>query len=482
MLDRIIWQDVDAARLSPGQIDVAARLGRRRRPARHRRRDRGPTISCAFPDVLLPYRPTATTDVAPGVPGRHPRRDAGRRDRPAGPVRASSSRVGRWRPSAIAWWPPSGRMASGLVTLLGFDPAAAWIAESGASDGLWRRLLPPRTAGGLVFADDNMLVSAVSQLPSLALPPVSGLIVLLGAYILLIGPDQLPGPPAARSPRMGVADDAGPGRGLHGRGVRVRVGAARQRRDRQRGRDRERRPGRDRGLRARSTSGSSRRRAADTRCACRAARCSPRRSTTSSAGQGGVNTQLDVLQGDPARVRDLAVGFGSLRTIRAETPVAVPLDRDRTAPRGRPAEGTVRNLSSERLERPAVVLGGTVATLEDLEPGAEATVDVQIQNKLFGQSLSDKVVGQIFFGDGRPERRHRGPLHPALDGRPADLRPDVRLDRAAGERRPGRPGLGLAGPAPRPDRGPGAAPARERPLLPADPDGDQRRRPRSAPT
>ena len=34
---------------------------------------------------------------------------------------------------------------------------------------------------------------------------------------------------------------------------------------------------------------------------------------------------LDVLQGDPARVRDLAVGFGSLRTVRAETPVAVPL-------------------------------------------------------------------------------------------------------------------------------------------------------------
>ena len=65
-------------------------------------------------------------------------------------------------------------------------------------------------------------------------------------------------------------------------------------------------------------------------------------------------------------------------------------------------KGTVKNLSNELLDSPAVVLGGTVARLKDLEPGAEATVDVRIQNNLFGQSLSDKVVGQIFFGDGAP--------------------------------------------------------------------------------
>jgi hypothetical protein len=119
-------------------------------------------------------------------------------------------------------------------------------------------------------------------------------------------------------------------------------------------------------------------------------------------GQGGTNTQLDVLQGDPARVRDLAVGFGSLRTIRAETPVTVPLIKtDLRLDDGR-LVGTITNLSNERLEKPAVVLGGTVANLSDLEPGAEAAVDVRVQNVLFGQSLSDKVVGQIFFGDGRP--------------------------------------------------------------------------------
>jgi hypothetical protein len=119
-------------------------------------------------------------------------------------------------------------------------------------------------------------------------------------------------------------------------------------------------------------------------------------------GGQGQATQLDVLQGDPARVRNLAVGFGSLRTIRAEAPVDVPLiETDLRLEDGR-LKGTIRNLSQDVLERPAVVLGGTVATLPDLEPGAEAEVDVAIQNNLFGMSLSDKVVGQIFFGEGRP--------------------------------------------------------------------------------
>jgi hypothetical protein len=62
-------------------------------------------------------------------------------------------------------------------------------------------------------------------------------------------------------------------------------------------------------------------------------------------------------------------------------------------------KGTVKNASTQRLERPAVVLGQTVAVLKDLEPGAEATVDVVVQFGQFGQSLSDKVVGQNFSND-----------------------------------------------------------------------------------
>ena len=77
---------------------------------------------------------------------------------------------------------------SGSVTLIGFDPTVDWIAKTDTSGSLWRRLLPARTSGGLTFSDDSMLVNAVSQLPTLALPPITGLLALLIAYIVLIGP------------------------------------------------------------------------------------------------------------------------------------------------------------------------------------------------------------------------------------------------------------------------------------------------------
>ena len=284
MLDRIVWQDVDASRLSPGQIDSLRGWVAGGGQFVIAGGTAGPRISCGDPRRPAALPTNGDHRCRARVPRRIARRAAGRRDRPTGPV----GRAGAGRALATV----GDRVVAaertyglGQVTLLGFDPAAPWIGESGASDGLWRRLLPPRTAGGLVFADDNMLVSAVSQLPSLALPPVTGLIVLLGAYILLIGPDQLPGPEPDRSPRVGLGDHADPDRGLHGRGIRVRVRAARQRRHRQRDRDRRAAPpARPTGPR-RSTSGSSRRRAAATRCACRAVRCSPRRSTTSSPGK-----------------------------------------------------------------------------------------------------------------------------------------------------------------------------------------------------
>ena len=99
-------------------------------------------------------------------------------------------------------------------------------------------------------------------------------------------------------------------------------------------------------------------------------------------------------------MRDLSVGFGSLRTIRAQTAVAVPLIETDLRLEDGHLKGTVKNASSQRLEDPAVVLGQTVAVLDDLEPGAEATIDVAVQFGQFQQSLSDKVVGQFFGNEG----------------------------------------------------------------------------------
>ena len=244
-----------------------------------------------------------------------------------------------------------------------------------------------------------MLVNAVSQLPTLALPPITGLLALLVAYIVLIGPvnylilKRLDRREWAwvTMPILIVVFAAGSyayGAALRGSDVIVNEIAI------VRGA-----PG--------ATEGSAQAYLgvfSPTRSVYQVSVPGGALLSTSINGDmfGGVGTTsvLDVLQGDPARVRDLSVGFGSLRTIRAETAVAVPLVQADLRLEDGHLRGTIKNASSQRLERPAVVLGQTVAVLKDLEPGAEATVDVAVQFGQFMQSLSDKIVGQFFGNEG----------------------------------------------------------------------------------
>ena len=186
-IDRIVWQDTEADRLSP--LQLAAMRGWLAAGGRLviAGGTVGPAALAAFPDAMLPYRPVVTTDVPAaeltGLLGELP---TGATDLPA---LSGELIAGRALATAgdrvVAADRPYG---SGSVTLLGFDPGAEWIATSDAAQDLWRRLLPPRTFAGLSFLDDNLLVGAVSQLPALALPPIGGLILILLAYIVLIGP------------------------------------------------------------------------------------------------------------------------------------------------------------------------------------------------------------------------------------------------------------------------------------------------------
>jgi hypothetical protein len=76
---------------------------------------------------------------------------------------------------------------SGLVTIVGFDPPRRGSPRR-------RRRQPLATAASAAdddrpdLTDDSQLISAVSQLPRSALPPIGGLLLLLRRYILLIGP------------------------------------------------------------------------------------------------------------------------------------------------------------------------------------------------------------------------------------------------------------------------------------------------------
>ncbi len=245
------------------------------------------------------------------------------------------------------------------MTVLGFDPTVDWIAGTDAARNLWRRLLPERAAGGLTISDDSLLLNAVSQLPALALPPIGGLFALLVAYILLIGPlnylvlkrlDRREWA-WATMPILIIAFAAGAygiGAALRGSEVIVHEVAI------VRGA-----PGATEGV-AQVYMGvfSPSRTTYQVRVPGGALLSSP------IAGDffgGNVNVVgLDILQGDPAGVRDLAVGFGSLRTIRAESSVVIPLvETDFRLEDGR-LRGTVTNASNQRLARPAVVLGQTV--------------------------------------------------------------------------------------------------------------------------
>lgn len=397
VLDRVVWQDTDSARLTTEQIAAlrgwVAGGGRLVIVGG----TSGPASLSAFPDILLPFRPTATTDVEPEALGAL----LGEIPATATVLPALTGQLSGGRALATAGdrtVAAERSYGSGSVTIVGFDPTASWIGGTSQAEGMWRRLLPTRSAGGPILGDDSQIVAAASQPPTLALPPIGGLIALLGAYILLIGPinylvlRRLDRREWAwiTMPVLIIAFAAGAyGFGSLLRGTDLIVNEVAIVRGS---------PGATEGT-AQVYLGvfSPTRGTYQLRVPGGALLSSP----TSGEFMGGnlTTTMLDVLQGDPAQVRDLGVGFGSLRTVRAETAVSVPLVQAELRLDDGRLTGTVTNASDELLSKPAVVLGGTVAKLADLAPGASATVDVALQPIQMGQPLSDKIVGPVFFGE-----------------------------------------------------------------------------------
>ena len=282
---------------------------------------------------------------------------------------------------------------SGTVTVLGVDPTTGWIAESTVGRALWPSLIPARSEGTVSIADDSQIVGAVSNLPSLALPPLGGLLLLLVGYIALIGPiNYLVLRRIDRRewawitmPILIVGFAVGAyafGSALRGSSIIVNeVGIVRGAPD--------------------ATEGSA---------SVYLGVFSPTRGTYQVAIPGGAllsspisgdifggsGATLDVIQGNPSRVRNLAVGFGSLRTIRAESQATVPKIHAELALVDGTLTGFVRNDSDRRLERPAVVLGGNAKVLKDLLPGERVEVSLRIVPTPFQQSLADKLFGQMY--------------------------------------------------------------------------------------
>jgi hypothetical protein len=395
-LDRLVWQDEDASQLTPGQVAAlrgwvagGGRLVIAGGTA-------GADSLTGFPDDLLPYRPTAVLDIDPSVL----RPILGGLPADATTLTALSGDPGRGRALATSGdrvVAADMTLGSGSVTLLGFDPATSWIATGDTWDApLWRRLLPNRSGGIVSLTDDQNIVSAVSNLPSLALPPIGGLLVLLVGYIILIGPvNYLVLRRIDRRewawvtvPALIVVFTAGSfGFGALLRGsdvilheVAIVRGAA----------------GTDQAV-AQSYLGifSPNRATFQLRVPGSALLAAP---MSGDVFGGGTSTGLDVLEGDPSRVRDLSVGYGSLRTVRAEAQVAGPeVTADLTLEDNK-VVGTVTNRSARTLLAPAVAFGTSAVMLPDLAPGATGNVSlVLVANPLNQGSLSDRVVGQVSF-------------------------------------------------------------------------------------
>ncbi|MEO7664158.1 MAG: hypothetical protein ABIV26_03465 [Candidatus Limnocylindrales bacterium] len=395
-LDRLIWQDADSNTLTPLQLQALRGwiAGGGRLIIAGGTAGIG-TLS-AIPDDLLPYRPSSTVDIDPVTISSL-----------LGPIPAGASVL-----PALAGDLAHGRAlaasgdrvvaaemdyGSGGITLIGFDPATKWLADSREVQSMWRRFLPARTVGGpVITTDDSQIVSAVNQLAALALPPIGGLLALLGGYILLIGPINYL--VLRRLDRRELAWITMPvliavfavsaywfGGALRGTDLIVNEVAV------VRGA-----PG--------ATEGSAQ---------VYLGIYSPSRATyrvqvpggallaapISGDFVGGDAGVLDVVQGDPSEVRGLAVGFSSLRTIRAESATTVPLVTASLRLVDGELKGTISNKSDQDLEKVAVVLGGSVAVVGDIAARQDKEVTLRPTGNPFFQSLSDRLFGQVFFGD-----------------------------------------------------------------------------------
>ncbi len=400
-IDRLVWQDVDASTLTPAQLD-ALRLwvGAGGRLIILGGTTGGGTIR-GFGAELLPYDPARTIDVPPadlgGILGSLPATAtvipalAGTLDH--GTVLARSG------DDVIAAETGYGR---GSVSLVGFNPAEHWIAEGSASDVLWHRLLP-QTSGPalnpLAITDDSQIVYQLQNLPSVDLPPIDQLFLLLIAYIALIGPinylilRRLDKREWAwiTIPALVVVFAVGSyGLGATLKGSDVIVNQITVVRAAQ---------GTGRGIgQAYIGIYSPSRRSFDVRIPGGALLSNP----ASQSQFGQTEVPLDVLFGESSsRLRNFEVGFGVLRGFRAEAPADSPeVDASLRLSRGR-LTGTVTNRSDTTLENVAVLFSGGAAVLPTLEAGQtkEIDLDVSSSNPFQGFGLSEMIFGSTFPRD-----------------------------------------------------------------------------------
>ena len=396
-IDRLVWQDVESSTLNAEQlVALRAWLGAGGRLVVLGGSTGGSTLS-AFADGILPYRPDGTVDVPAaelvGLVGALP--DTAR---PVTAIGGASSRgtiLARAGHRIVAAEAPVG---SGSVTLVGFDPTVDWLRGGRNAEALWRRILPTAGIGSLnplSLGDDSQIVTALNNLPAVQLPPIEQLFVLLLAYIALVGPinylvlrriDRREWAWLTMPALVAVFAVASYALGASIKGTDIVVNelavvhAAVEN---------------DRGV-GQVYVGvfSPTRRQYEVQVPNGALLSNP----VSQLRADAFEQPLDVITGEPSRLRNYLVGANSLRGFRAETVVSTPrIEARMTFSEGR-LRGEITNRSDVALEVPAVVLGDGVAVMPTLAPGQTHAVDVAVT----GESVFDKQLSQRILGVGVP--------------------------------------------------------------------------------
>ncbi|HUG47961.1 MAG TPA: hypothetical protein VMP67_06060 [Candidatus Limnocylindria bacterium] len=400
-IDRLVWQDVDAGLLTAEQ-QAALRgwLG-----AGGRLVIVGGTAGVAplrgFPEDLLPYRPIETITVQPAdllsVFGQLPT-DAAAVPAISGLLNEGASMLAQGAAGQVIGAQSS--WGQGSVTLLGINPAESWLSDSAAGRGLWRRLLPLGAGpfiNPLALPEDSMLVQALNNLPAVALPPIGQLFLLLFAYVALIGPvnylvlrrlDKREWAWFTMPVLVAIFTVVSYGLGATLKGSDVIVNQLAIVRAGQ---------GTGEGL-GQVYVGvfSPSRRTFEVHV--------PGGALLSNAASqmqfGQTEQALDILFGDPSRLRNFEVGFGVLRGFRAEASTPAPrVGSDLRLVSGR-LEGTVTNLSDVTLENVAVVFAGGAAILSEMGPGETRTLALDTSSGTFmGFALSERIFGSSFPRD-----------------------------------------------------------------------------------
>jgi hypothetical protein len=405
-IDRLVWQDLDAAQLSSAQLQALSLWVGAGGQLVIVAGTAGIAPLQGFPDELLPFRPIQTIDVSPDevatLIGRRPT-DVDSITALSGALRAGTIVAGSSSDVIAAQL----AVGQGSVTLLGINPAERWLAEGDASRTLWRRILPLGSGpviNPLSITDDSMIVYSLNNLPSVELPPIEQLFILLFAYVALIGPinyvvlrrlDRREWAWVTMPVLVAVFSVASYGLGAALKGSDVIVNQVAIVRAAQ---------GTERGL-GQVYVGifSPSRRSFDVRVPEGALLSSP----VSQFQFGQTEQPLDVLFGEStSRLRDFEVGFGVLRGFRAEAPADAPaIESDLRLVRGK-LEGTVTNRSREKLEHVAVLFGGGVAVLSELGPDQTQTVSLDTTTAIdvWDYQVSERIFGSTFPRD-RAEQR-----------------------------------------------------------------------------